>query len=111
MANGGGRSRASRLRLLAGVVLAIGFGGGFVLASMFPALVTGDPLTGQAVSWTTAPRGDASRTTFNWLLFMLVLGPATVAAAVLFGAAEITHSVSRRSRSGRIRDSEDIELS
>jgi hypothetical protein len=110
MANGG-RSRASRLRLLAGVVLAIGVAGGFALASMYPALVTGDPLSGQSVSWTQAPRGDASRTTFNWLLFMLVLGPAAVAAAVLYGASEVAHSVSRRSRSGRIRDSEDLELS
>lgn len=109
MANGG-RSRAARLRLLAGVVLAIGLGGGFALASLYPALVTGDAL-GQAVTWTQAPRGDASRTTFNWLLFVLVVGPATVAAAVLYGAAEVAHSVSRRSRSGRIRDSEDIELS
>lgn len=110
MANGG-RGRASRLRMLAAAVLAIGFVGGFLLASMYPALVTGDSLTGQAVAWTQAPRGDASRTTFNWLLFVLVLGPAMVAASVLYGAAEVAHSVSRRSRSGRIRDSEDIELS
>jgi hypothetical protein len=93
------------------VVLVVGFAAGFVLGSTYPALVTGDAMTGQVVNWTMAPRGRAPATTFNWLLFVLVLGPAAIAASVLLGAAEVAQSLSRRSRSGRIRDSEDLELS
>ncbi len=104
------KSKAWRLRVAAGVALAVALMAAVVLGSAFPAAQTGNAVTGAGtVDWTQAPRGTAAGS-FNWLFFLLVLGPGVVASAVLVSAAEVVQSVSRRSRSGRIREGGDIEL-
>jgi hypothetical protein len=74
------------------------------MGAMFPAQIQ-TTANGIAQAKTTVyvnspASGD---TAFNWLFALLFFGPAMVAAAVLYGAAEIAGSVRRagRSRSDR----------
>lgn len=93
--------RVNRLRAVALGVLMVGIVAGFILGAMFPSQVV-ETTTGlvkrKYTVYTTS--SDSGETAFNWLFFLLILGPSVVASAVLYGAAEIAGS-SRRSRSGR----------
>lgn len=79
----------------------VGLVAGFILGVMYPAqvLVTTTGLT-KARSTVYTNSSDSGETAFNWLFFLLIFGPALVASAVLYGAAEIAGSA-RRSRGGR----------
>lgn len=92
--------RVNRLRAVALGALIIGVLAGFVIAVMFPAQVV---LSGTGLVKTKSTvytsSSDAGETAFNWLFFLLAVGPCVVASAVLYGAAEIA-STGRRSRGG-----------
>jgi len=98
--------RVSRIRAVALAVLLFGLIGTFLVGSMFPASVT-TAIGGvvKITDYTKSP--SAGETAFNRLLALLAFGPALVASAVLYGAAEIAAS-SRRG--GRSRSHEKLEV-
>ncbi len=104
MANSKGR--ANRLRVMAIGVSIVGLVGAFVLGFAFPAepsvTIAGVKITNYVV---VAESGEGA---FNWLFALLVLGPALVAAAVLYSSSEL---VAALRRSGRTRLADDDGVS
>src|SRR6478735_5737773 len=89
--------RVSRLRAAAFAVLLLGAVVTFLVGTMFPAQVTVVGVAGKVTDYTKSPA--SGETAFNMLFGLLVLGPSVVAAALLYGAAEIAASVKRGGRS------------
>jgi hypothetical protein len=95
--------RVSRIRAAALAVLLLGLVATFLVGTMFPAQVT--TTAGTLVKVTDYTKTPAKgETAFNWLLALLVLGPALVASALLYSAAEISVAVRRGGRSSRSHD-------
>jgi hypothetical protein len=90
--------RVSRIRAIALAILLVGLVLTFLIGSMFPAQVT--TVAGSTVKITDYTKTPASgESAFNWLLALLVLGPALVTSAMLYSAAEIAAAVRRGGRS------------
>jgi hypothetical protein len=84
--------RTAALAVLLGGLVAM-----FLVGTMYPAQVSiAAGTTAKVTDFTKSP--ESGETAFNWLLALLIAGPAVVASAVLFGAAEIASSARRRSR-------------
>ena len=94
------KGRAGRLRAIAFGVLIAGAALAFLVGAAFPAQVGTTP-TGLSKITTYTQSTDSSDGTFNWLFAILVLGPAVVGAAVLYGSAEIVAGLRRSGRSSR----------
>ena len=89
--------RVSRIRAAALAVLLFGTVITFLVGTMFPAQVS--TVVGSTAKVTDYTKSSATgETAFNWLLALLVLGPTIVAAATLYGAAEIAAAVRRGGR-------------
>ncbi len=94
--------RVSRLRGIALVVILGGFAAAFLIGNLVPAAVmpvAGSTTAAKTIVFTQSPDGGTAETSFNWLLALLVAGPAAVAAVALYGAAEVTAAVRRGGRS------------
>jgi hypothetical protein len=90
--------RVARMRAAGLAVLMVGLLVTFLVGTMFPAQVT--TVTGTTVKVTDYTKTPASgETAFNWLLALLVMGPAVIASAVIFSAAEVAASTRRSNRS------------
>ena len=96
------KGRAGRLRTVAGVVLIAGVLLAALVGLTFPAPVSKAPVLLTKITTYTAST-EAEDGAFNWLFAFLVGGPCLVAAAVLYGCAEI---VAGLRRSPRTRSSE-----
>jgi hypothetical protein len=95
--------RASRMRAIALVVLFVGLAGAFLVGALVPAKVTSTTVGLFPVKSTSfVETSESGESAFNWLLALLVAGPAVVSASVLYGAAEISGAV-RRGRGGSSR--------
>ncbi len=83
----------------------------FLVGTMFEAHVAPveGSLTTKTVSYTISTQGPADGA-FNYLFALLVVGPAVIAASVLYGAAEIASAARRggRSRSGGLEVGDEI---
>jgi Flp pilus assembly protein TadB len=100
--------RVSRIRAAALVILLGGAVLAFLVGTMVPAHVNpAVGATGKLTIFTST--SDTGETAFNWLLALLVIGPAVVASTVLYGAAEIAVAVRRSGRS-RSHDRFDAEV-
>ncbi len=105
------RTRGGRLRTIAVAVLIGGLVAAFLVGAMVKAQVT--PVTGslteKSVSYVSSPEGSGAGS-FNWLLALLVAGPAVVAASGLYAAAEIAAATRRggRSRSASLEVGEEV---
>ena len=98
--------RVSRIRAAALAVLLVGAVFTFLVGTMFPAQVA--PPVGSTVKVTDYTKSPASgESAFNLLFGLLVLGPAVVASAVLYGAAEIAAA---SKRGGRSRSHDRLEV-
>src|SRR3954462_14646545 len=98
--------RVSRIRAAALAVLLLGLVATFLVGTMFPAQVpTLAGTTAKVTDYTKTPA--SGQTAFNWLLALLVFGPALVASATLYGAAEIAVAVRR---GGRSRSQDRLEV-
>jgi hypothetical protein len=96
------------MRTLALAVLLGGAVTMFLVGSLFPAHVEVAPgTTARVTDYTTS--AESGETAFNWLLALLVMGPAVVSSAVLFGAAEIAAATRRGGRS-RNHDRTGLEI-
>ncbi len=94
------KGRAGRLRAMAVGVLIAGVALAFLVGAAFPAQVgTTPPSLAKVTTYTQST--DSSDGTFNWFFAILVLGPAFVGAAVMYGSAEIVAGMRRSGRSGR----------
>ena len=106
------KGRASRLRAGAAGVLILGIALAFVMGSTFPAQIVKAPpaLTAVTTYTNSVDSGDGA---FNWLFALLVVGPALVAASVLFASAEVVSALRRsgRSRSGETTVNKDGTIS
>jgi hypothetical protein len=90
--------RVSRIRAIALAMLLVGAVVTFLVGTMFPAQVS--TTVGSTVKVTDYTKSPASgETAFNWLLALLVMGPALIASALLYSAAEIAAAVRRGGRS------------
>ena len=98
--------RVSRIRTAALAMLLVGAVLTFLVGTMFPAQVSA--VAGSTVKVTDYTKSPASgETAFNLLLGLLVMGPAVVASALLYSAAEIAAAVKR---GGRSRSHERLEV-
>lgn len=101
--------RVSRIRAAALAVLLGGLVAMFLIGTMFPAQVS--TAVGTTVKVTDYTKSPASgETAFNWLLALVVFGPAFVVSALLYSAAEIAAAVRRGGRSSRGHDRADLEV-
>jgi hypothetical protein len=99
--------RVSRIRAIALVVLLGGMVLAFLVGNMVPAHVNpAVGATGRLTIFTST--SDTGETAFNWLLALLVGGPALVASAILYGSAEIAAAARRGGRSRH--DRADLEV-
>jgi hypothetical protein len=95
--------RVNRLQALALAVLIGGAGLAWAIGFLVPAQVvetTTGLVTSRTVAYTNSPH--SGQTAFNWLLALLVGGPAAMAAATLYAGSQISRS--RGSSRGRARD-------
>ena len=94
------------LAALLGGLIAAFLVGSVVKAQVSP--VAGN-LTTKSVSYVSSPQGGGEGA-FNWLLALLVAGPAVVAASMLYAASEITSASRRggRSRSSSLEVGEEV---
>jgi hypothetical protein len=103
-----GSRRVNRIRTTALVVLLTGAVLMVLVGMSFPAQVAlSSGTTVKVTDYTKSPGSGESA--FNWLFALLVMGPAVVTAAVLYGAAEIAAAVRRGGRS-RSHDRADLEV-